>query len=155
MTESSADHSLTAGPEDAEERHRPLVRELNRSLSAAYGYGGGAVLLVVGVVVAVGWALGGLLSLSTWFFAITIGLIGLFVLSAVLRRRRARMRSRFEDYCRLNGLSEPALREYFLRDGTYPYFAALFDDAGRHRPASLEGSAPGDAPTTPREDQER
>lgn len=159
MTESTVEPSLATreepvpAPAPDEERHRPLIREINRSLSASYGYGGGAVLLVTALVVAIGAALGGLLSLSTWFFAITIALLSLFVLSAVLRRRRAAMRGRFEDYCRLNGLSDEALREYFVGDGTYPYFDALFEAAGSGRSASLDGPERGSRAITSEDDQ--
>lgn len=114
------------------ERHRAIVRETDKRFSSMYGYGGAAVLAVsAAVVAAVAWLSGGLWTALPWVLAFTVALISLFALSVVVRRRRAKLRESIEKYCKINEIEVSALREYYARDGIYPYFDDLFADRER------------------------
>jgi uncharacterized membrane protein len=123
-----------ATPADDEmERHRPLIREVDRSLGTTYGYGGGAILLVVVGVVIGGWWTVGLASAVTWLAAITVALVGLFVVRAIVRRRARRLYERVQAYCRANDIDVDELRAHYRSEEFYDFFEALFELEQRRR----------------------
>lgn len=109
------------------EAHRPLVREIDRSLGAAYGYGGGAVLLGTVLAVGLAWWWGALWSPLTWLVVVTIGLVGLFVVRSAVHRRAEQLRGRLEEYCEANAVTPRELRRHFGREEYYTFFEALFE----------------------------
>jgi uncharacterized membrane protein len=125
-------------PEEEMEQHRPLIREVDRSLGTTYGYGGGAVLLAVAAVLLGGWWTVGLVSGITWLSAITVALIGLFVVRSIVRRRARRLYDRVQAYCRANDIDVERLRSHYRGEDFYDFFEALFELEERRR--RLEGS---------------
>lgn len=112
--------------EAALEVHRPFVREVNRRMANVYSVGGGAVLGVGALVIAVGGWLGELDSAIWWSMAVTAFLVALFVLRAVVRRRARAYREEFEAYCEVNEADPAQLRRAFGGEELFPYFEAIF-----------------------------
>ncbi len=113
------------------DEHRTLVREADRSFSQVYGFGGAAVLGAGLIVVVLAWMLGTLWAVSTLVFAVTVSLIGLFVLRSFVQRKRSQLRQRVESYCQLNEIEVDHVRELARDEGIYPYFEALFEEPKR------------------------
>jgi uncharacterized membrane protein len=124
-------------PEEEMEKHRPLIREVDRSLGTTYGYGGGAVLLAVAAVVLGGWWTVGLTSAITWLSAITVALVGLLVVRGIVRRRARRLYKRVQAYCQANDIDVERLRSHYRGEDFYDFFEALFELEERRR--RLEG----------------
>ena len=113
------------------EPHRPVVRETNNAMANVYGFGGGAVLLAAGAVLAIGWTTSLLGWVASIVVAVTVGLVGLFVLRMVVNRRREALRERFESYCEINDVSPDTLRDYYREEDIYPFFVALYETPAR------------------------
>ncbi len=132
MTEADASEHPESSDGDqlpALEQHRTLVRETDKAFSNIYGYGGGAVLAVFGVVELIGWLIG-----FPWLalpVAATMFLVALFVLRSFVNRKRQEYRERVEGYCELNDVDPEALAQYYAEDGIYPYFVSLFETRER------------------------
>lgn len=110
------------------ERHRALVRQVDRKFSGAYGIGGGVALLsTVGTFLVLRFVVG-MTGLLPWLLAVTALLVSMFVLRIIVRARRKSLLAELDGYCELNGLDRDALRNYYAADATYPYFISLFDD---------------------------
>lgn len=90
-----------------------------------YGAGGAAVLGTGAAVLVVAWLIGALGSLIPWVLACTVVLISLFFLNVVVKKRRAALRARITHYCEVNEIDCDALRDYYEKDGIYPYFLAV------------------------------
>ena len=118
---------MTDGELSVYERHRPIVRETDKSFSRVYGFGGAAVLLAGAAVLVVAWVAGILWHLATFVIAVTLILVGLFVLRGVVNRKRKELRESVESYCQLNDIDLAQLREHYAAEGIYPYFDALFE----------------------------
>lgn len=109
------------------EQHRALIRETDRAFSRVYGFGGGAVVSAALAVLIVAWVLGILWNLATFVVAITVALLGLFVLRSVVNKKRSELRASVESYCELNELELQSLRDYARDEGIYTYFEAVFE----------------------------
>ena len=107
------------------ERHRAIVRETDKQFSMTYGAGGATVLFAGLSVLTVAWWLNALSSLIPWVLSVTVVLVSLFVLNAVVRKRRTALRARIIQYCEVNEIDSDALRAYYEKDGIYPYFLAV------------------------------
>lgn len=123
MTEASTESSDDA----AIEQHRAIVRQLDKSFASVYGFGGMAVIAFAAIPVVAAWFRGWLTSFGTWIVAITFGLIGLYLLRSVVRRRRRALRKRFESYCEVNDIDPEAVAAHFEEADTFPYFVSLFE----------------------------
>lgn len=119
--------SSEGGELSALERHRPLVRETDKSFSRVYGFGGAAVLGAGALALIVAWVAGILWHLATFVIAVTLILVGLFVLRGVVNRKRDELRKGVESYCELNAVDLAELRRHAAAEGIYPYFEALFE----------------------------
>jgi hypothetical protein len=118
--------SKDVATDEQADAHRGFVREMNKSFSSVYGYGGMAVIAASAAVPLVGWQLGVLGSPVTWSLAVVALLVGLFVVRIFVRRRAQRLRDRIRKYCEINDISAEALRERFGEDSLYPFFASIF-----------------------------
>lgn len=108
------------------EKHRPLVRDTDKKLSRTYGFGGGAVLAAGGLVFVIAWVAGIGPHLATFVVAVTVVLMGLFVLRGFVNRQRDALRRSVESYCELNDIDIDKLRKFAEHERIYPYFEALF-----------------------------
>lgn len=113
------------------EAHRPFVRDLNHEVSGAYGYGGMAVLAVLALYAGGLFWWNAYTHIASWLAGIAIVLAALKVLSVVINRRKERARTRLLAYCETNGIASNRLKEYFVQDDMYPFFAAIVDDPKR------------------------
>jgi len=113
------------------ETHRPFVRDLNHEVSGSYGYGGMGVIAVLGLYAASVVWMNAHTHVATWMVGIVVLLASLKVLSVVINRRKDRARIRLLAYCETNGIQSNQLKEYFVRDDMYPFFAAIVDDPKR------------------------
>lgn len=107
--------------------HRAFIRQINKSLALAYGFGGGAVLLGVAVLLVVAWWVGWIWSPLTWLAAVVGALIGMLVVRMVVYRRVDRLYDRLRSYCEANDVEPAVLRAHYDDDQLYPYFQALFE----------------------------
>jgi len=113
--------------EPSSDAHRAFVREIHNGLASTYGFGGGLVLLVViGMLVATWW-FGTLWSPVPWLLAVTVGLIGLFLVRMLVYRRVDDYWRRLQGYCDQNDLPVDQLRAYYNEEETYPFFEVLFE----------------------------
>jgi FtsH-binding integral membrane protein len=121
-----------ASSHDAE-AHRGFVREMNSAFSLVYGYGGAVVLVLAAGVLLVAWNLGLLWTPAPWVLAVTVFLVGLFVLRIFVRRRANHLLDSIRQYCEINDLTVEQLRSRYADEALYPYFDSIFEVVERRR----------------------
>lgn len=124
----SSERELSEAQIRLAEAHRGFVREMDRSLGNAYGRGGGVVLLVFAVAVAVGAFQGWLGEVTLWLATVTLTLCSLYVVRKRIYALRDRLRQRVEKYCEVNDLSSKLLRAYYESEDMYPFFVAMYEE---------------------------
>ena len=113
--------------EPSSDAHRAFVREIHNGLAGAYGFGGGLVVVgVIGMLAAFTW-FGTLWSPVPWLLAVTVGLIGLFLVRMLVYRRVEDYWRRLQGYCDQNDLPVDQLRAHYAEEDTYPFFEVLFE----------------------------
>lgn len=109
------------------DRHRAFVREIDRAFGQTYGYGGMGVLVGLSAWGWVVWEMAWYTHVWAYVVGFTLALIGLRVVSSVVKRTRPRLRRRVDAYCEANGVESQQLREFFEAEKMYPYFLAVFE----------------------------
>ncbi len=134
------EHDLSEQQARVAEDHRGFVREMHNRLNGIYGRGGGLVLMVLVVLVAVALITGLFARVLMWVFVVTAVLAALFVVRTWIYRRRDQLRSQVEQYCQTNDVAVDTLLEYYEAEGMYPFFSTIFERQPRALPDDVEES---------------
>ena len=132
--DNAADGAALAPAEDpALERHRNVIRVLDRRAARAFGLGGGATLLVGLLVLVGGWWAGGIGWGALVLFALTAALVTLWLARQLIRRHEREVRRDALAFLEANALDPRRVRDYFAGEGSYEFFVALLDESKPRR----------------------
>ncbi|WP_146618324.1 hypothetical protein [Lujinxingia litoralis] len=120
----------TAGEAEA---HRGYVRDIDQRVARLYGLGGMPFFVALLLLPTLAALFDLWTSALLWVPGLTAALLVLFVGRKAIYERRTRLRARVRAYGETNGLKMEAIAAYFVAQGEYSFFAALFEDEPRAR----------------------
>jgi hypothetical protein len=130
MTEDNPSSAKIKSQEQTDEgfeEHREFVRDVDKRFSTLYG-GCGALLLAGFFMSLIGFAyIWGWLTITPWVLAVTLVIVGLFVLRYMVHSYADFLYEEVEAYCSEHDISTRGLREAFDEQGRLQYFHSVFE----------------------------